>query len=460
MRYLVMLSVLYLMHLSLKMNWYATGILAAYFAVAMYFHRKRGEKKKYEEKRFFDAAAYMEAILNAFAREGKIEAALCDVRDSLPDGNIREAVTRAVDHMHMTFDESEVASDALEIIEKEYSCARLLSIHEFMLHVESYGGETDRPIGLLLEDKNRWEMRVKRAMQERQKMYRDVVMSVAASLIICGMVLYLPVVSVDISGNLMVQILTVLVILLDDMILFRAQRYLAQDWLAIDLTDGADDDARMLEYKKYDFKKERRLSAVLAAAAGIFAAVCLALGKEWIGVFAIFLFLICMNQHRIGHFLQKRRLIKSIKFAFPNWLMELVLLLQSENVQVALEKSREHVPAVLSADLKDLVERLAMSPEEAWPYHAFLKEFELPEVYAAMSTLYSLSAGNSKNADRQIAKLIEKNQEMLDSAETERMKEKNSGLYLLFLAPVLTASLKLVVDMAVFMLTFLSVSAL
>ncbi len=460
MSFAVMLAILYLMHLVLKINWYATGILAAYFAAAVYFHRKMAARKNLQEKRFYEAAAYMEAVLYAFSREGKIETALADVSASLPDGNMRKSVESALEHIHMTFDESDVAADALKIIGQEYNCGRLRVIHDFMLRVESHGGGIERQTGLLLEDKNRWEMRVKKAMHERQKMYRDVVMSIAASLVICGMTLYLPVMNMDISGNLLVQGLTVFVILLDDVILFGAQRYLAQDWLTIDLPDEEDDEKKMQEYKQYDPRKEKRLSIVLSVAAGAFTAVCFALGKEWLAAFAAFLFLICLNQHKIGHFLQRKRLTKSIKSAFPNWLMELALLLQSENVQVALDQSREHVPAVLSGELEDMTERLAISPEEAWPYHEFLKDFALPEVSAAMSLLYSLSVGNSSDADRQLAKLIEKNHEMLDTAETERMKEKNSGLYLLFLAPVLTGSLKLVVDMAVFMLSFLSASAL
>jgi hypothetical protein len=74
--------------------------------------------------------------------------------------------------------------------------------------------------------------------------------------------------------------------------------------------------------------------------------------------------------------------------------------------------------------------------------------------------LYSLSVGNSGSADRQVSELITKNQDMLENAEEERMKNKNSGMYLLFLAPVLTASFKLVADMAIFMLTFLSTSVI
>ena len=170
------------------------------------------------------------------------------------------------------------------------------------------------------------------------------------------------------------------------------------------------------------------------------------------------LFLIFLNQHRIGYRIAEKNIKGNIQSAFPNWLMDLVLLLQSENVQVALEKSRAHVPGVLKEDLEELVARLEINPEDAEPYHRFLEVFALPEVASTMSMLYSLSIGNSGNAKRQIAELIEKNQKMLDVAEAARMKDKNSGMYLLFLAPVVTASLKLVIDMAVFMLSFLSSS--
>ena len=41
--------------------------------------------------------------------------------------------------------------------------------------------------------------------------------------------------------------------------------------------------------------------------------------------------LICLNQHRIGHRLMKKNLIADVKSAFPKWLMDLALLIQSEN---------------------------------------------------------------------------------------------------------------------------------
>ena len=166
--------------------------------------------------------------------------------------------------------------------------------------------------------------------------------------------------------------------------------------------------------------------------------------------------LICLNQHRIGHRLMKKNLIADVKSAFPKWLMDLALLIQSENVQVAIQKSREHIPVILKEEVNTLVERLDVEPESSDPYHRFLDCLNLPEINAAMGMLYAVSIGNSGNCGSQIDELITKNLEMLDVADTARLKDKTAGMYLLFLAPVITASFKMIVDMAIFLISFLS----
>ena len=86
---------------------------------------------------------------------------------------------------------------------------------------------------------------------------------------------------------------------------------------------------------------------------------------------ALLLVALMANQHRVGRAVARKTLVRSIKCAFPGWLMDIVLLLQSENVQVALQKSQEHVPPVLRRDLDILVGQLEMEPESVLPYHRF-----------------------------------------------------------------------------------------
>ena len=169
----------------------------------------------------------------------------------------------------------------------------------------------------------------------------------------------------------------------------------------------------------------------------------------------LFLALFLFQQHRLGHALLRKNLVKEIQYAFPNWLLDLILLLQSENVQIALEKSLTFAPAILRREVEDLLERLHMDPESSEPFHGFLKEFSIPQIHSAMSGLYGLTIGNSHKGDKQMNELVEKNLELLDVAESRKLSESVAGMYLLFLAPVLLASFKLVVDMAILMIRFI-----
>ena len=213
---------------------------------------------------------------------------------------------------------------------------------------------------------------------------------------------------------------------------------------------------KLEEYKAYNPAKELRASILMAVIPALASAFLLYTDRQWPAVAAMGAALICLNQHRIGHRLMKKNLIADVKSAFPKWLMDLALLIQSENVQVAIQKSREHIPVILKEEVNTLVERLDVEPESSDPYHRFLDCLNLPEINAAMGMLYAVSIGNSGNCGSQIDELITKNLEMLDVADTARLKDKTAGMYLLFLAPVITASFKMIVDMAIFLISFLS----
>lgn len=453
--YLALLVGMYTLHLMLKMHWITTGIVTAYLLLRVRGHCKLYAKSVEQQLRFSDVTDYLDTILYAFLKEGKVDAALSDTHAALVEGPMREAVSEALDHVHMTFDETDVMRDALSGIEKVYPCRRIKAVHDFFLHVETYGGDAQKPIELLLADKDRWQKCIQLEQKQRRKMFMDIVMSIAASLIICGIILYLPVMNMDISSNMISQALTIVVLVLDDLILGRAQKFLTVDWLVLDQEDEKQAQDRMKRFVEYDRKKDIRWSVLWAGIAFVFTMICFTCQKQALAAIGLIMTLFMANQHRVGRSLAVRNLKQSIQRAFPGWLMDIILLLQSENVQVAFLKSQEQVPLVLKQEVEMLVERIEMEPESSEPYHRFLEQFQIPEVHSAMSMLYSLSMGNSNHADQQISELIERNLLMLDVAQKERLSNLSSGMYLLFLAPVLTASLKLVTDMAIFMLSFL-----
>ena len=451
----------YVLHVLLRLNWWVTGILAvlSYFLVRR--HGMYYRQMKQCEQRFFDVSMYLETLLYSFVKEEKVDLAIRDVSQTLPDGQMKELTKRALEYITMTFDKTEILESAFGIIEQEYSCQRMRTIHQFMVHVEYYGGEIEKPIALLLADKNRWEQRIKDHMAVRKKQCMDIILSAIASLGICGAILYVPINNIDISSQWVVQISSLLIILGNELIILKAQKYLIADWIEMQL--GEEDDyyvKKMEELNHYNEKKEQRRSLIWGFAGLVGAGWCFVQGNEWLTALALSISFFLFQQHRIGQSLIHKKVIKEIQYQFPNWLLDLVLLLQSENVHVALQKSKQYVPGVLRKELYELVERLEMEPESARPYHGFLSKFQLPEIHSAMGILYSLSIGNSGHADRQISELIEKNLEMLDLAERERLQTSVSGMYLLFLLPVMTAAFKLMVDMVVLIFMFVAIPAI
>lgn len=446
----------YLLQLLLQLNGcVAVAAFAFLLLYAMAATRQIKEQKR-QEMRLSEASIYMDTMLYAFLKEGKIDAALSDVRMALSDGEMKEKVSEALFHMHQTFDDSAVLQDSLRIIEEAYPSRRLLAIHAFLLHVEDYGGEYQKPAMLLLRDKELWEKRIRVSIAERKKMFRDVVLSVVTSLVICGIVQHIPAMDMGGGKNWIIQLGSLLVLALDLIILVRAQRYLAADWLRYDQNMQDDqNEERMLRFHSYDERQAGIPSLLFGSLAAAGCIVLIVSGRQIAAAFAAVAAMVLFGQHRIGHGLLQRQLKEEIKRAFPDWLLDLILLLQSENVQMALQKSLYTVPGVLRAELLELLERLRVSPEDAAPYHRFLQEFEIPEIQSAMSMLYSISAGHGGDAGRQMEELVNRSQEMLSEAEKQKNADRNAGLYLLFLAPVVTASIKMLIDLSVFMLTFL-----
>lgn len=461
MTYFIAFIIVYALHVLLKLNWYMTAVLCVFAVFMVPRHKRRYEVFKKNKRRFFEVSGYLDTLLYSFVKEEKVVLAISDVSQTLAQGEMKKLVEKAFDYMQMTFNKIEVLEEGLRMIEEEYPCQRIKDVHHFMIHVEYYGGEIEKPVNLLLADKGRWERRIQEAIGQRNKQFIDVVLSVAAALMICGAIVYLPVMDMDISGEWFVQIFSVVVIIINDLIVWKAQKFLMVDWITLQLTEQEEYYVKkMQEFRNFDEKKEKRLSLILGIVGISITLGCFVMRNEWLVLAGLLLTLLFFNQHRVGKNLMRKNLIKEVKYAFPNWLLDLVLLLQSENVQVALQKSKEHVPGVLREELFQLTERLVLQPESSEPYHLFLKEFAIPEVHSAMGILYSLSIGNSGNADKQISELVEKNLTLLDDTEQELLKSSSSGMYVLFLLPVIVASFKLIVDMVFLMLAFVQVPVL
>ena len=457
--YLLLVLLLIPLYGALQLQLWSIGMIGIYLGMMLPFHVKLWEEKKRQTLRLEEVSQYMDAMLYAFQKELKVYNALADVCETMVKGPLATLLVEVRNYMDLTYDETDVMAKGLETVYKAYPSKRVRNMHEFMLHVENYGGEVADSIKLLLQEKEMWELRMKHNLTQREKMFRDVVLSVIASVSICGIVMAMPVMDFDFCKSPISQGLSVAMLVLNQLIILKAQKYLAVDWIPMEeQRDDAYYEKKRQAYLQWNPKRQKLLSVVLAVIAGLGTAVAFILDKFWLGCGGILLTVLCMFQHELGHRLLEKTLQKEVMREFPAWLMDLILLLQSENVQNAFVKSLANAPGILKEELEQFIGKVQLDPEGAGPYHDFLYDYHVPEIRSAMNLLYAMSMGQGGNASHQISNLIRRNQEMQNEAEKQMDQDRTSGLYLLFLAPVLTGGMKMLVDMGLMMLSFLSVS--
>lgn len=151
-----------------------------------------------------------------------------------------------------------------------------------------------------------------------------------------------------------------------------------------------------------------------------------------------------------------KRIKAEVEKEFPDWLLNMSLLLQSDNVHVALSKSIPDAAPVLREQLIMLEEGIELAPNSVEPYLEFMKDLQIPDVQSAMKMLCALAEYGAKDTTEQIMALVERNSVMTDRAEKLRTEDHLAGLGFFVLAPMITGVLKLVTDLALIVFSMLN----
>ena len=96
------------------------------------------------------------------------------------------------------------------------------------------------------------------------------------------------------------------------------------------------------------------------------------------------------------------------------------------------------------------------APESNEPYMNFMKEFGIMEIQSAMGMLYSISSGRGGNAGMQIDEILSKNAALLSQSENTANQNRLAALYWQFLFPSLIGGGKLLVDMTLVTIAFMT----
>lgn len=417
-------------------------------------------KNKYEGRRFADVNVYIEQMLYAFENSHRILTALQDVGELFPKGAMKDIISEAI-AMISTSSVADATGDveeqALQLIEARYPNQHIKSLHRFLMKVERIGGDFSSSTKLLLENRVMWENRMHKLQDKRKKKKQEILGSCICSTLLCMAMLYILPSDVDISAMFAVRLANVFCVVAMVAIYLKGDTKLCSN-LITPRKERPEEKVIADYYKflKYDPKKEFKTSLMFTIVPAVIILISALLHNKWGVLVGLVLIPLMMTQHMWGHALLHRRLKREITIAFPQWMMELALLLQTENVQVAIFQTVDNAIPILKPELQKMREALLERPHDREPFLDFFAAFGLPEITTSMQTLYSLSIGSGGDAQTQIANIVRRNNIILDRAEDMANEDSMAGLYTLFLLPVLVGSVVLMVDMTCFLLSFMS----
>ena len=415
-------------------------------------------KRMYEQKRFSDVVDYMEQILYSFEKEHKILKALKECRDAIPEGRMKQAVSDAVSYIEYggKMNGENLYGDALQMIEKRYYCSRLHMVHELLISAEERGGAMEQSANLMIEDIEVWKRQVYGLQKNKKAYHIDCILSIIMAAFVCGLDMYImnsvksmTYVENDISifGITAVQVTSFIFMLLCLFTFYKSSKRLAEDWME---QIGKKEKTLNNSYEyvmKYDAAREGKKSIFMAIPFLAIAILsCFKISKILGIVFAgIGCFLLV--QHKFNYNMSKKEVEKALYKMFSAWMMDMALLLQTNNVQVAVAKSTTRAEGILKEELDMLLKRITDEPEDVKAYLQFCENFNVPEIATCMKMLYSISVSGTGNAGEQIANLIGHVHRMQEKEAELQNEEISFKMHMICAYPVVGTSGKLLVDM-------------
>ena len=416
----------------------------------------------YQQKRFADATTYMEQVLYSFQKNKKILSSLKETKEAFGDGQMRDTIDQAINYLTVAreMQPGGLLREALAIIEDKYKCEKMRSVHELLISCEEYGGDEQQSITLLLMDLEGWKKRGYKLQAVKKKQHTDNMVSIAVATLLCAVALYV----LDEMRNLfpqagndlvsvfdvpIIQITSFAFILFMIFVLIKSQRTLSTDWLqAVKLQDEEFLVDSYFTVMEYDDAKQKKKSLIYAAPFLVAAIPVLLFYKTWLGIVLLLIGVFMLMQHKVGYNLAKKDVERELYIAFPQWLMQIALLLQSNNVQVSITKSIQYAPSILKSELEQLMARLAVAPNSLNSYLEFCSAFDIPEAQSCMRMLHSISETGTGDAQVQINNLVARVNEMQEQADIIRDNSIAFKAKMIFSYPTLAATVKLLIDLS------------
>lgn len=361
---------------------------------------------------FQDVTLYMEQVLCSYRRWGKLKNAWEDCLLLFErESRMGLAITAALQSLGTggDTDVENIGWTACRCIHKEYPYERVILLHEFLCRAERTGGDTGEALSILLNDLQLWKRR-KSLFQTRKKILKtESVLAFFLGCCLCGFSAFImPTDLEEQISSAWYQIFSTAVICLLMITMAAAFHNLSFDWS--ESCNKSDRNIRE-QKKKYALLKSRSR------------------GIKW-------------------HMAKKycRGLVENV---FSYWLLSVTLYLQHGTVYQALMDSLGQLHGMFREEVTLLIHNIYENPTSFQPYIGFFEELEMEEIRTGMKLLYAAGNNEYQDVSREIHVLVEQNHVIMDKFERNRQDMQTAGLGFWKQAPMILASFKIIMDMAV-----------
>lgn len=444
--YLLRLKMQYILILLLLFLICVPGMLIAKF------------RHDFQMKRFNDIVSYMEQMIYAFHKNGKIRSSLVDVHE-VSKGTIKQFIGEMLYIIDYDMTTPNIYEKAFAILQNEYDCTRLKILHDYLLNVERNGGNTEVTLDVMLEDIRLWSERIITYQSDRKNIQSKTLISICCALLSCGIMINLMPsdFTVQIIENSIYQIGTVTILMLNILVFVIASSRVSVSYLDNELDKKLTSDLKKQLQYLADWHKVNHFKTSIIKALLLTPLLGIAIYfKYYWAVIGVAAFMIMFLTH---DFMYKntclRNVTKEIKKVFPIWLRNLILYLETDNVHVAIKNSYDTCPPVLKPELENFLDALANDPVTMRPYLNFLATYQVPELKLAVHYLYSVATFGTGESTHQLDYLIKQNSKLEITEEKIRNDDSLTGFSLMILLPMLIAVFKLMLDLILFLSLFM-----
>ena len=393
----------------------AIGVITTLLMPMLY---KEEKKKSYYKKKFEDLISYMEQMCYSFKKSGKIRPSLIDAQ-KISDGEMKEIIEEVIVNIDSKMNE-DIYEQALKILEEEYYCKRLISLHEFIIKIEKQGGEFEEYINIILSDIKEWSDRTELFRRDIDRIRRNVLISIGATLLTCGFMAYLIPKEYSFTGNIVYQISSMIIILIMLIIYILVYKKLNIDWLKEETILNPE----MVD-KYYDLIMKSQNEKIK--------------------------FMDKLSINKV-----KKRMRREISKVFPDWLRQVALNLQQQTVQSSIENSYDDAPYILKRPIRHLLIDFEEYPIGIEPYDNFLHELNMPEIQSSLKMFYCINELSKEETYKQTNAIIDRNNKMLKQAEEMKNKDRIGLAGTLSAGPMMVGVVKIIIDMVLMILVFTS----